>query len=176
MDDLPLFEASAIDTRRSNDRSAVDSALPPIESIIPHRGSMLLLDAVAAVDDTSIEAIASVWGDAWYADAQGAMPVWIGIELMAQAIAAHVGLLSLREGRPARPGVLLGARRYEAHVPFFVRDAVLSIRATEMLRGESGHGAYACTIEHDGLLCARATVKVFQPLDFQSFIEEGFRS
>lgn len=50
------------------------------------------------------------------------MPAWFGIELMAQAIAAHVGLLSMRDGNPARPGVLLGSRKYEAHTPAFAPD------------------------------------------------------
>ncbi|MBN3815024.1 beta-hydroxyacyl-ACP dehydratase, partial [Paraburkholderia sp. Ac-20347] len=87
---------------------------PPIDAIIPHRGTMLLLDAVCACSDESLSAEASVRADAWYADAQGAMPAWIGIELMAQAIAAHVGLLSMRAGKAARPGVLLGTRRFTA--------------------------------------------------------------
>ncbi|MEX3833425.1 beta-hydroxyacyl-ACP dehydratase, partial [Paraburkholderia sp. BR14263] len=86
--------------------SSPTDAFPPIETIIPHRGTMLLLDSVAACSDESLTALAGVRADAWYADEQGAMPAWIGIELMAQAIAAHVGLLSMREGKPARPGVL----------------------------------------------------------------------
>ena len=114
--------------------------------------------------------------DAWYADADGAMPAWIGIELMAQAIAAHVGLLSMRGGNPARPGVLLGSRRYDAHTPAFARGALLRIEVKELLRGDEGHGAYECVIQHDGVVAAEAVIKVFQPRDFHSFIEEGFRS
>ena len=149
---------------------------PPVESIIPHRGTMLLLDSVCACSDESLVAHASVRADAWYADEQGAMPAWIGIELMAQAIAAHVGLLSLRDGKPARPGVLLGTRRYTAMRPAFARGAPLRVSVNELLRSAEGHGAYGCTIEQDGALCAEATVKVYQPHDFQTFIEENSRS
>ncbi|CAN0624326.1 conserved protein of unknown function [Burkholderia multivorans] len=152
-----------------------DDTLPPIEQIIPHRGTMLLLDAVSTCSDESLTALATVRGDAWYADADGAMPAWIGIELMAQAIAAHVGLLSMRAGERVRPGVLLGTRRYEARMPAFARDARLQISVNELLRGDEGHGAYGCTIEHDGAACAEAIVKVYQPRDFQSFIEESFK-
>ncbi|WP_321814960.1 MULTISPECIES: hotdog family protein [unclassified Paraburkholderia] len=148
---------------------------PPIESIIPHRGTMLLLDAVCACSDESLTAQASVRADAWYADGAGAMPAWIGIELMAQAIAAHVGLLSMREGKAARPGVLLGTRRYTAMRPAFASGALLRVSVNELLRSAEGHGAYGCTIEQHGELCAEATVKVYQPHDFQTFIEENSR-
>ncbi|RQH05735.1 hotdog family protein [Paraburkholderia dinghuensis] len=151
-------------------------AFPSIEAIIPHRGTMLLLDSVAACSDESLTADASVRADAWYADAQGAMPAWIGIELMAQAIAAHVGLLSMREGKPVRSGVLLGTRRYAALCPAFASGAPLRVTVKELLRSEEGHGAYDCTIEQDGALCAEATVKVYQPRDFQTFIKESYGS
>jgi len=156
----------------------------PIETILPHRGTMLLLDGVSAFTDETLTAHASVHADAWYADADGAMPAWIGIELMAQAIAAHVALLAMRAGGQARPGVLLGSRRYEAHRPVFACGALLRIEVKELLRGEEGHGAYECAIHHDqdhdrdhgGVCCAEAVIKVYQPADFQSFIEGSFRS
>lgn len=148
----------------------------PIEAIIPHRGTMLLIDAVEAFDDDTLSARATVHADAWYADADGAMPAWLGIELMAQTIAAHISLLAMRAGGIARPGVLLGARRYDAHVAAFARDAALRIDAKELLRSEEGHSAYECTISHDGVCCAEAVVKVFQPTDFQTFIEGSFGS
>ncbi|KLU21175.1 beta-hydroxyacyl-ACP dehydratase [Caballeronia mineralivorans PML1(12)] len=150
----------------------------PIETILPHRGTMLLLDRVSDCTDETLTAYASVRADAWYADADGAMPAWIGIELMAQAIAAHVGLLAMRAGGRARPGVLLGSRRYEAHIPAFARGAQLRIEAKELLRGDDGqgHGAYECAIHHDSVCCAEAVIKVYQPADFQSFIEGSFGS
>jgi predicted hotdog family 3-hydroxylacyl-ACP dehydratase len=155
-----------------------DHGFGPIETILAHRGTMLLLDRVSACTDETLTAFASVRADAWYTDADGAMPAWIGIELMAQAIAAHVGLLALRAGGKARPGVLLGSRRYEAHIPAFARDAQLRIEAKELLRGHDGqgHGAYECAIHHDSVCCAEAVIKVYQPADFQSFIEGSFGS
>ena len=156
-----------------------------IETILPHRGTMLLLDGVSECTDETVTAYASVHADAWYADADGAMPAWIGIELMAQAIAAHVALLAMRAGGQARPGVLLGSRRYEVHLPAFACGARLRIDAKELLRGEEGHGAYECTIHQDdqeddqtrgSVCCAEAVIKVYQPADFQSFIVGSFGS
>jgi len=148
----------------------------PIEAIIPHRGTMLLLDAVSSFSEETLSARATVRADAWYANAEGAMPAWIGIELMAQAIAAHVALLAMRGGGRARPGVLLGSRSYKALQASFSGGAQLLIHATELLRSEEGHGAYECTIHDGDVCCAEAVIKVFQPADFQSFIEGSFSS
>lgn len=145
--------------------------LAPIESILPHRGTMLLLAGVESWDDEFLAAVAHVDPAAWYADTRGNMPAWIGIELMAQAIAAHVGLLSTRAGQPARPGVLLGSRKYEASVPAFEQGQPLRVEARELLRGAEGHGAYECTISAGGQPLAHAIIKVYQPTDFQAFIE-----
>ncbi|MDP9648376.1 hotdog family protein [Paraburkholderia caledonica] len=160
-----------------NSTRSIDELLQqPIEAIIPHRGTMMLIDAVTAFDEQTLSARATVHADAWYADAQGGMPAWIGIELMAQSIAAHVALLAMRGGGRARPGVLLGSRSYKALQPSFAGGAQLLIHATELLRSDEGHGAYECTIHHDDVCCAEAVIKVFQPSDFQSFIEGSFNS
>lgn len=157
---------------------SADFPILPIESILPHRGTMLLLAGVEAWDDETLTALAHVDPAAWYADAAGNMPAWIGIELMAQAIAAHVGLLSTRDGKPARPGVLLGSRKYEASVPAFAQGQPLRVQARELLRGAEGHGAYECTISAtisaDVQTLAKAIIKVYQPTDFQAFIEGSF--
>jgi predicted hotdog family 3-hydroxylacyl-ACP dehydratase len=155
---------------------ATATAFPPIDAILPHRGTMLLIDAVLTCADQRLTAEAHVHSDAWYADADGAMPAWIGIELMAQAIAAHISLLAIRAGDRARHGVLLGTRSYTALLPAFPARARLVVEATELLRGEEGHSAYECAIDHDGVRCAEAVIKVFQPTDFQTFIEGSFSS
>ena len=131
---------------------------------------MRLVDEIVACDDEAVAVLASVDPQGWYADAQGAMPAWLGIELMAQAIAAHVGLIAMRAG------VLLGASRYEAHICAFASGARLRIEAKELLKSEQGHGAYECTIALDGRCVAQAVVKVFQPTDFHAFIEGSFSS
>ena len=151
-------------------------AFPPIDTILPHRGTMLLVDGVSACGDEALTAYATVRGDAWYADENGAMPAWIGIELMAQGVAAHVALLAMRAGGRARPGVLLGTRSYQAHVSAFARDARLTIDVQEVLRSDAGHSAYECTIDHDGTRYADAVIKVYQPGDFHTFIEGSISS
>ncbi|MGF6757226.1 beta-hydroxyacyl-ACP dehydratase [Paraburkholderia sp. GAS42] len=162
---------TSTDSRAVHVEPDASAAFGPIETILPHRGTMLLVDAVLTCTDDTLTAEARVRSDAWYSDDEGAMPAWIGIELMAQAIAAHIALLAMRAGGRARPGVLLGSRSYTTLLPAFPAGARLTIEAKELLRSEEGHGAYECAIDHDGVRCAEAVVKVFQPTDFQTFIE-----
>src|ERR671939_470173 len=93
--------------------------------------------------------IATPRGDAWYAE-RGAMPSWIGIELMAQAIAAHVGLVARTRGQPPKRGVLLGTRQYRASETRFAADVELHITARVTYRDESGLASYDATIERGG--------------------------
>jgi predicted hotdog family 3-hydroxylacyl-ACP dehydratase len=150
--------------------------LPAVDEVLPHRGTMRLIDEIVAFSDDAVTVRAHVDRHAWYADADGAMPAWLGIELMAQAIAAHVGLIAMRAGGRARPGVLLGASRYEVVAPSFASAERLSIEAKELLKSEQGHGAYECTISIEARCVGQAIIKVFQPNDFQAFIEGSFTS
>ena len=148
-------------------------SFPPIEELLPHRGIMLWLQGVTAAEDTGIEAHATVPAEAWYLDADGAMPAWMGIELMAQAIAAHAGLRGRRLGKPARPGVLLGTRSYRADSPSFPAGARLLVSARIASADESGFGAYECSIRGPAGTLASATLKIFAPEDFEAFLQSA---
>jgi predicted hotdog family 3-hydroxylacyl-ACP dehydratase len=150
------------------------AALPPIEELVPHRGAMLLLESVSAAGEASIEAHATVRAGAWYLDADGAMPSWIGIELMAQAAAALAGLNGKKTtGVPPRPGVLLGTRAYRAAAGSFPQGARLLVSARLAQADESGFAAYDCAIRGPDGTLAEATLKVFAPADFGAFIQSA---
>ena len=144
---------------------------PAIEALIPHRGTMLLLDRVLEFGGETALAEYTPHRDAWFADETGAMPAWLGIELMAQTVAAHVALSKREQGLPPKMGVLLGTRRYESSVAGFGAGDSLHIRARLLLRDASGLGAYDCAIERAGMILATATLKVFEAEDFESFVE-----
>jgi predicted hotdog family 3-hydroxylacyl-ACP dehydratase len=146
---------------------------PPIEELLSHRGDMLLIDRVIAADPGGIRVEAKVDGNAWYADAEGAMPAWIGIELMAQTIAALVGLVAREKNLPPKQGLLLGTRDYVASIPAFARDAILMVTAKEIFQEANGLGAFDTSIELAGKTVAEATLKVFEPADFKSILEQG---
>lgn len=169
------------------------NAFPPIADCLPHRGPMLLVERIVASTEEAIRVEARVDGAAWYADADGAMPAWIGVELMAQTTGAHIGFQALMGIAAARPGVLLGTRRYTMQAPRFAAGSRLVIDAERVLWTEEGHGAYACTIrlmvpsgtddtDHGPTarretpapeVLAEGVIKVFQPADFAAFSERS---
>ncbi len=151
------------------------SEFPPIEQLLPHRGTMLLLDRVLACDAEAVTAERTVSPGAWYSDDSGAMPAWIGIELMAQAVVAHVSLRARLAGRPPKKGVLLGTRSLTSTRPAFAAGEVLAITAHLVFRDDSGLGAYDCDIAAGGSVVAAATLKVFEPADFDAFLQGNTR-
>lgn len=140
-----------------------------IETLIPHRGIMLLIDRVVRADENSIETEYTPQAEAWYADAQGNMPTWVGMELMAQTIAAWVGWLKQKQGLPPKRGVLLGTRHYKAETPVFKQGEPLRIHVSLVYRDDSGLGAYECAILEGEETRALAMLKVFEPEDFEAF-------
>ena len=142
---------------------------PPIEEILPHRHGMLLVERIVSWDAARATVSASPSTAGWYAEA-GGMPSRIGIELMAQAIATHVGVTAWERGEPPKKGVLLGARSYRATQPYFAAGSKLTIDAVKAFSDESGMGAYDTRIELEGAEVAKARILVFEPPDFEAFI------
>ena len=150
-------------------------AMPPIHDLLPHRDAMLLVDRALAGDASFIEVECVVPSRGWHIDSgedaiAPGMPAWIGIELMAQAIAAHAGLLGSLAGQAPKRGLLLGSRDYSAAQGSFKAGDVLRIAAHISFRDDSGFGAYDCSITGPAGETAKATLKVFEPPDFDAFI------
>lgn len=151
-------------------------AFPPIEDLIPHRGTLLLVDRVLDFQGPNAEAEYTPRHDAWYADEAGNMPAWIGIELMAQAVAAHVAMMKRQQGLEPKMGVLLGTRAYRAKAACFTAGQPLSIRVNMvLLDANSGLSAYECSIAAAGCaeVLAEAVLKAYEPHDFKTFLQES---
>jgi predicted hotdog family 3-hydroxylacyl-ACP dehydratase len=134
------------------------------EAWVPHRGAMLLLDRVVHADAESVVAEVDVPFDGLFVR-QGAVPAWIGIEYMAQAVSAWAGAQGRLRGEPPKLGFLLGTRKYEARCGAFPSGATLRIEARCEFRADSGLGMFDCRIEQDGREVAAAKLSVFEPDD-----------
>lgn len=146
--------------------------MPAIEEVVPHRGRACLLDEVLHWDEDRIETALVVPADGVFVGPDG-LPAWIGIEYMAQAIAAWAGCRARSEGRPPRLGFLLGSRRYSSTRPLFPSGTRLLVHARRELMGDNGLGMFACRIEADGETWVEANVSVFEPADAQAYLESG---
>lgn len=146
------------------------SNLPPVAEVVPHAGAMRLIDELLQADANGCVARATVRATQLFVDDDG-MPGWVGIEYMAQTIAAWAGAQARLAGRAPGIGFLLGSRRYGCDVAAFPVGSVLTIAAQVELAGDNGLGMFSCTLSMDGREVARANVSVFQPADAQAFLQ-----
>jgi len=133
-----------------------------MDTWVPHRGAMNLLAAVEHCDDQTILARVVVPSQGLFVTDDG-VPAWIGIEYMAQAVAAWSGARARQEGGSPRIGFLLGSRRYEAMVSGFEVGSVLQVFAQCELMGSNGLGMFDCRITQGDRLLASGRLSVFEP-------------
>ena len=159
------------------DEQNASAAMPDVRELVPHSGQMVLLERVLSADTDNLCAEVRIRADSVLAGAHG-VGSWVGIEYMAQAISAHAGWLSHQRGGGAKVGFLLGSRKYDTSVPYFVPGSVLRVHVHRVLQAENGLGAFDCRIDDADALegaasLATATVTVYQPHNVNQFLEDG---
>ena len=90
---------------------------------------MRLIDRVIAVSETHALAEAVIGPDHPFIVAEEGVPAYVGLEMMAQTIAAVDGLIRRNSGKPPKIGFLLGCRRYRADRSYFRLGESLRISA-----------------------------------------------
>lgn len=141
-----------------------------VDDLVPHRGDMSWLDTVVSADADTVVAEATIRPDSYFVR-DGALPIWVGVEFMAQSVAAWAGHRGRLQGRPARIGFLLGTRRFDVHRQAFRVGERLRIEARCELMGDNGLGMFACRILVDGEVAAEANLSVFEPPDEAAFLK-----
>ena len=131
-----------------------------ISDLLPHDGNMVLLDRVLEYDQESLVAEVVVRDDGLFGDGQ-TIPAWIGIEYMAQTVAAHGGMMCHLAGKPINLGFLLGTRRYTSNISDFVVGARLTVKVHRLIE-DQGLGVFICQISGDGCDLS-AKLNVYQP-------------
>lgn len=149
---------------------AAAPAIHDIEQVIPHRGTLLLLDRVLEYDAESIAVELCVPTDSPF-HVEGGVPAYVGVEYMAQAVACWAGCHARARGEPPPLGFLLGTRRYECAMPLFSSGLHLRVEARREILGENGLGVFACRILAADRELATANVSVFEPPDAMAYLE-----
>jgi predicted hotdog family 3-hydroxylacyl-ACP dehydratase len=133
--------------------------------LIPHAGTMCLLDAVCAWDELHIHAASAshARADNPLRGEHGLHAVHLA-EYGAQAMAIHGGLLARARGKDtARPGRLVSLRDVQLFEEYVDRlDGLLDVHA-ECLYADDGGAQYAFRVEHRGQLLASGRAAVIHP-------------
>jgi len=139
--------------------------------LLPHAGDMILLDEVLSCEGDTLIARAIV-RPGLFSQADGSLPPWLGLELMAQAVAAWAGWQARRAGDPAKLGFLLGTRCYECHVNALPAGASLTIHVAQTLRDDLGMAIFHGQILDGEHAIAHARLNVYQPADATRYTQE----
>jgi predicted hotdog family 3-hydroxylacyl-ACP dehydratase len=145
------------------------SELPSIEELVPHAAPMVLLDYLVDSGEDFLICELTVRCDGLF-DTAGRVPASLGIEYMAQAVAAYSGLQAHKRGESVKMGFLLGTRRFETSVPDFACGEILRVTVRQIVYGSSGVGAFECSVTGQ-FGRQSATLSVYQPAAPDEFIK-----
>ena len=129
---------------------------------------MCLLDTLVEYDDNSLVAQVKITHDSCFITEHG-VPSWIGIEYMAQAIAAYGGIIDRNKGRDVTIGFLVGTRKYTCNQAYFPIGSHITVHITKELESDNGLNTFSCRITEENI-SAEANINVFQPNDVDAFL------
>ncbi len=132
-----------------------------LAEILPHSGQMIWLDRIIAFSDNALSAGLVVRDDGLLGYHKF-IPAWVGVEYMAQAIAAYSGIKAKLAGEPIRLGYLLGTRRYNSNTAEFSVGTRLTVQVEKVMQDER-LGIFDCRIRGENIEIT-ARLNVYNPV------------
>lgn len=145
----------------------------PVNQVLPHSGDAILIDEILSFDDESLTARARIKPSGLFNQPDGSLPAWVGLEIMAQAVAAWAGCQARRDRTPVKLGFLVGTRRYECSVPAFAPGLELTIGLRCSFKDESGIGSFECEMRDAHKTVASARLNAYSPSNVNDFTQEA---
>jgi len=144
-----------------------------VADLLPHSTPMVLLDAVNTVSADAVAARTRPRRDDLLASAAGSgMPAWMGMEYLAQAVAAWSGYHELCRGRSVGPGFLVGTRAFRSSVGLIPWGLPLSITAQRLLEDPAGVSVFEGRVTGEGV-AQGGRIKVYLPPDLESYLGDA---
>lgn len=142
-----------------------------VANFIPHRDPMILISKLLAHESDTLLTQTDINASSPYFDSKlNGVPNYVGIEYMAQSIAALAGVEAHMRNDIIRVGFLLGSRKLKMHISQFDLGQSYQTRVTRLYQEDSGLAVFDCQILHNQDVVAEANVNVFQPQDTQAYI------
>ncbi|KHD26212.1 3-hydroxydecanoyl-ACP dehydratase [Vibrio caribbeanicus] len=139
------------------------TSYPCISQLLPHDEPMILIDQAIDIQHDSIHCQVDIGPKNPFFDTQSkTVPAYVGIEFMAQSIAAWSGYHAMKKGEQPPIGFLLGSRRYTSHCDTFQAGSRLDMYA-EQLMEDNGMAVFSARIEIDSQVVASCQLNVYVP-------------
>lgn len=142
-----------------------------VADLLPQSKQMVLLDKVIAANENVVVVELTVRDDGLFSDEHQTVPAWLGIEYMAQAVAAFSGYQRKCKGQDIDLGFLLGTRYYQCSVGQFLCGTKLTIRAEKIIEAANDMVVFDCHL-HAQDIEARAKLNLLMPQDSKQFLSE----
>jgi predicted hotdog family 3-hydroxylacyl-ACP dehydratase len=137
------------------------SEFPPIEELVPHAGAMVLLDEMLSWSPGRARCRLIIRPGAPFVH-QGVVQSVVGIEYMAQAVAACLGYEALVGGGGVRVGMIIACKRFDAHGDGMrIGDELLV--DVEALQGNDTLSHFNCKLTRGDALFAEAVLTLYHP-------------
>lgn len=139
---------------------------PAPVDVLPHRPPMVLLTRIVSHDRARTVCAVDITATTPFVGTRGYVDAWVGVEYMAQCVAAHAGLEARARGAEVRLGLLIGARRIDFNVDRFAVGHTVVVTATHVW-GEREAASFECLLA-DGAASrplARGGLSVYSPRD-----------
>jgi 3-oxoacyl-[acyl-carrier-protein] synthase-1 len=145
----------------------------PILDLVPHALPMSLLDRSIAISGDAYEAEVAIRPDSLFCDGEK-VGAWVGVEYMAQAIAAFAGAEAIRRGAEVKVGFLLGTREYKVSVPYFRVGSVLRIRVKKVIHDPGGLSVLECWLGLKGgeVPLVQANLTVYEVPSLRAYLKD----
>lgn len=141
----------------------------PVEALLPQSQSMVLLDRVLEAGEGHIVVELTVRDDGLFSVQGAEVPAWVGLEYMAQAVAAFSGFHRKRRGEAIGLGFLLGTRHYHCSTASFPCGMRLRVRAEKVIEAANEMAVFDCRLE-GGHILASSKLNVLLPKNSKKFL------
>ncbi len=132
-----------------------------IQNLIPHRYPMILIDKVLSVEEDKIRCEVKIRRDSFLCE-NNRVPSYLGVEYIAQSIAAFGGAQNYEKTRAPQVGFLLGVRGYKSSRSYFNVGEVLTTQVRAKFF-EGSLGSFSGDIFIDGKHIVRTDMTTFRP-------------
>jgi len=144
----------------------------PMEKLVPHDLPMALLDKMTEFQDNRSICQVTIHPEIMFYEENG-VPAFVGLEYMAQAVAAHGGYRSLTQGEPVKVGFLLGTPHLKFYCESFSNGTTLNVEVLEDW-GDHQLMRFQCAIRDTaGNLLMETGLNVFQPKDLDAYLSKN---
>jgi predicted hotdog family 3-hydroxylacyl-ACP dehydratase len=144
---------------------------PSLEQLLPHRQPMILLTRMVEAAMRTAACEVDIGPETQFFDGEG-VAAYVGIEYMAQAVAAFSGFQRHCSNQPIEVGFLIGVPKFKSHCQSFRLGQTLRVEVAHTW-GESQLARFACAIKdaQNGTLLQEAELSVFKPEGLDTILQ-----